>query len=184
MPSPGLRLIEADVLREDCERTRADSKVNSSVEELGVLRAELDEEREKRGEFGIALKASVHVICRAPAFSINLRVTDVEYSSIEDFKWALCFSSARSEVLAPLMMYRVPFSLSIFDTAPSIRRSSAPASTYPAKTSHRRLGEREVVRMRDRSSVRPQVSTVSTDRCVTHFVQENILIPYGSTYRR
>ena len=84
--------IEAEVLREECERLRADLKAKSSVEEeLQKLRVELDEEREKREELEIALKASVesHVIRRAPAFSIDSQVTDVEYSPIEDFKMAL-----------------------------------------------------------------------------------------------
>jgi len=84
--------IEAEVLREECERLRADLKAKSSVEEeLQKLRVELDEEREKRGELEIALKASIesHIIRRAPAFSIDSQVTDVEYSPIEDFKMAL-----------------------------------------------------------------------------------------------
>ena len=84
--------IEAEVLREECERLRADLKAKSSVEEeLEKLRAELDEERERREELEIALKASVesHVVRRAPAFSIDSQVTDVEYSPIEDFKMAL-----------------------------------------------------------------------------------------------
>ena len=84
--------IEAEVLREECERLRADLKAKSFVEEeLQKLRVELDEEREKREELEIALKASVesHVIRRAPAFSIDSQVTDVEYSPIEDFKMAL-----------------------------------------------------------------------------------------------
>ena len=84
--------IEAEVLREECERLRADLKAKSSVEEeLERLRVELDEEREKREELEIALKASIesHVIRRAPAFSIDSQVTDVEYSPIEDFKMPL-----------------------------------------------------------------------------------------------
>jgi hypothetical protein len=51
----------------------------------------LDEERKKRRELEIALKASIdsHVNRRAPAFSIDSQATDVEYSAIEDFKIAL-----------------------------------------------------------------------------------------------
>ena len=84
--------IEAEVLKEECERLRADLKAKASVEEESQkLRAELDEEREKRRELEVALKASIesHVIRRAPAFSIDSQVTDVEYSPIEDFKIAL-----------------------------------------------------------------------------------------------
>lgn len=84
--------VEAEVLKEECERLRADLKDKSSVEEeLQKLRAELDEERKKRGDLEIALKASIefHVNRRAPAFSIDSQVTDVEYSVIEDFKTAL-----------------------------------------------------------------------------------------------
>ena len=84
--------VEAEVLKEECERLRADLKAKSSVEEeLQELRAELDEERKKRGELEIALKASIgsHVNRRAPAFSIDSQATDVEYSAIEDFKLAL-----------------------------------------------------------------------------------------------
>lgn len=84
--------IEAEVLREECERLRADLKAKSFVEEeLEQLRVELDEEREKRAELEIALKASAesHVVRRAPAFSIDSQITDVEYSPIEDFKMAL-----------------------------------------------------------------------------------------------
>jgi hypothetical protein len=55
------------------------------------LRAKLDEERKKRGDLEVALKASIesHVNRRAPAFSIDSQATDVEYSAIEDFKTAL-----------------------------------------------------------------------------------------------
>ena len=84
--------IEADVLKEECERLRADLKAKSSVEdELQMLRAELDDERKKREDLEIALKASVEsrVNRRAPAFSIDSQVTDVEYSPIEDFKMVL-----------------------------------------------------------------------------------------------
>jgi len=84
--------IEAEVLKEECERLRADLDAKSSVEEeLQKLRAELDEERKKRGDLEIALKASIesHVNRRAPAFSIDSQATDVEYSAIEDFKTAL-----------------------------------------------------------------------------------------------
>ena len=84
--------VEAEVLKEECERLRADLKDKSSVEEeVQRLRVELDEERRKRGELEIALKASIesYVNRRAPAFSIDSQVTDVEYSAIEDFKIAL-----------------------------------------------------------------------------------------------
>ena len=84
--------VEAEVLKEECERLRADLNAKSSVEEeLQMLRAELDEERKKREDLEIALKASFgsHVNRRAPAFSIDSQVTDVEYSPIEDFKMAL-----------------------------------------------------------------------------------------------
>ncbi|KAF9649303.1 hypothetical protein BDM02DRAFT_3128405 [Thelephora ganbajun] len=84
--------VEAEVLKEECERLRADLKVKSSVEEeLQKLKAELEEERKKRGDLEIALKASIesHVNRRAPAFSIDSQATDVEYSAIEDFKMAL-----------------------------------------------------------------------------------------------
>ena len=84
--------VEAEVLKEECERLRADLKAKSSVEEeLEELRAELDEERKRRGDLEIALKASIesHANRRAPAFSIDSQATDVEYSAIEDFKVAL-----------------------------------------------------------------------------------------------
>jgi hypothetical protein len=84
--------VEAEVLREECERLRVDLKAKSSVEEeLCKLRAELDEERKARGELEAALKASMEsrVNRRAPAFSIDSQATDVEYSAIEDFKSAL-----------------------------------------------------------------------------------------------
>ncbi|KAF9779559.1 hypothetical protein BJ322DRAFT_364145 [Thelephora terrestris] len=81
--------IEADVLKEECERLREDLKAKSFIEdELRELRAELDQERKKREDLEIALKAS-NVNRRAPAFSIDSQVTDVEYSPIEDFKMAL-----------------------------------------------------------------------------------------------
>ena len=84
--------VEAEVLKEECERLRADLKDKSFVEEeLQKLRAELDEEKKKRGDLEIALKASIesHINRRAPAFSIDSQLTDVEYSTIEDFKSAL-----------------------------------------------------------------------------------------------
>jgi hypothetical protein len=84
--------VEAEILKEECERLRADLKVKSTVEEeLQKLRAELDEERQKREELEVALKASIesHINRRAPAFSIDSQVTDVEYSPMEDFKMAL-----------------------------------------------------------------------------------------------
>jgi len=83
--------VEAEVLKEECERLRADLKVKSSVEEeLEELRAELDEERKRREDLEIALKSvESHVKRRAPAFSIDSQATDVEYSAIEDFKIAL-----------------------------------------------------------------------------------------------
>jgi len=84
--------VEAEVLKEECERLRADLKDSSSIEEeLQTLRAELDEERKKRGELEDALKAYLesHANRRAPAFSIDSQVTDVEYSALEDFKTAL-----------------------------------------------------------------------------------------------
>ena len=80
--------IEAEVLKEECERLRADLSAKSSLEEeLQELRAELNEERKKREDLEVALKA--HVNRRAPAFSIDSQTTDVEYSAIEDFKSAL-----------------------------------------------------------------------------------------------
>ena len=84
--------VEAEVLKEECERLRADLKAKSFVEEeLQKLKAELYEERKKREDLEIALKTSIesHVARRAPAFSIDSQVTDVEYSAIEDFKMAL-----------------------------------------------------------------------------------------------
>ena len=84
--------VEAEILKEECERLRADLKARSNVEEeLQRLRAELDEERKKREDLEVALKASIesHVNRRAPAFSIDSQATDVEYSTIEDFKMAL-----------------------------------------------------------------------------------------------
>lgn len=84
--------VEAEVLKEECERLRADLKAKSSVEEeLQKLKAELYEERKKREDLEIALKTSIesHLTRRAPAFSIDSQVTDVEYSAIEDFKMAL-----------------------------------------------------------------------------------------------
>ena len=84
--------VEAEVLREECDRLKADLKTKSSFEEeLQKLRAELDEERKMRADLEIALKASIesHVNRRAPAFSIDSQVTDVEYSAFEDFKMAL-----------------------------------------------------------------------------------------------
>ena len=84
--------VEADILKEECERLRADLKDKSAVEEeLQQLRVELDEERKKRADLEVALKASIesHVNRRGPAFSIDSQITDVEYSPIEDFKMAL-----------------------------------------------------------------------------------------------
>lgn len=84
--------VEAEVLKEECERLREDLKVKSSVEvELQELRAELDEERKKRGDLETALKASIdsHGNRRTLAFSIDSQATDVEYSAMEDFKIAL-----------------------------------------------------------------------------------------------
>ena len=84
--------VEAEILTEECERLRADLKTRSTMEEeLERLRAELEEERKKREGLEVALKASIelHANRRAPAFSIDSQVTDVEYSPIEDFKMAL-----------------------------------------------------------------------------------------------
>ena len=84
--------VEAEVLKEECERLREDLRAKSSLEEeFQKLRVELDEERKKRVDLEIALKASIesHINRRAPAFSIDSQVTDVEYSPIEDFKTAL-----------------------------------------------------------------------------------------------
>lgn len=84
--------VEAEILKEECERLREDLKARSTVEEeLQQLRTELDEERKKREDLEVALKASIesHVNRRAPAFSIDSQATDVEYSAIEDFKMAL-----------------------------------------------------------------------------------------------
>ena len=84
--------IEAEVLKEECERLREDLMAKSSLEEeLQNLRAELDQERKKREELEAVLTESIesHINRRAPAFSIDSQVTDVEYSAIEDFKTAL-----------------------------------------------------------------------------------------------
>lgn len=84
--------VEADILKEECERLREDLKARSTVEEeLQNLRAELVEERRRREDLEVALKASIesHISRRVPAFSIDSQVTDVEYSPIEDFKMAL-----------------------------------------------------------------------------------------------
>ena len=84
--------VEAEVLKEECERLRTDLKSKSALEEeVQKLRAELDDERKKREDLEVALKASIgsHANRRAPAFSIDSQATDVEYSVIEDFKTAL-----------------------------------------------------------------------------------------------
>ena len=84
--------VEAEILKEECERLRVDLKARSALEEeLQGLKAELVEERKKRQDLEVALKASIesHINRRAPAFSIDSQATDVEYSPIEDFKMAL-----------------------------------------------------------------------------------------------
>ena len=92
--------VEAEVLKEECERLRTDLMSKSALEEeLQMLRAELDDERKKREDLEVALKASIgsHANRRAPAFSIDSQATDVEYSVIEDFKTALRSVAEESE---------------------------------------------------------------------------------------